>query len=159
MGTPPSGDAEPRGLCKVLPVQRPHHPLGALWLVLLQEDPPGSGDWGLIQRGKEVHVYRGGGLIAWRSSPDPQPHYSPAWGPKPTQAPGMWHQPRSRVLRRIESFFFFLSFYFCHLFWIGIYRQFTLWWVLFCFVLFFRCTATWIIYTWLLCSFSASFPM
>ena len=50
--TPPPEDAEPRGLCKILPVQRLHHPLGALWLVLLQEDPPGSGDCGLIQRGK-----------------------------------------------------------------------------------------------------------
>ena len=157
MGTPPSGDAEPRGLCKVLPVQRPHHPLGALWLVLLQEDPPGSGDWGLIQRGKEVHVYRGGGLIAWRSSPDPQPHYSPAWGPKPTQAPGMWHQPRSRVLRRIESFFFFCLSIFATYFELEYIDN--LHCGGFCFVLFFRCTATWIIYTWLLCSFSASFPM
>ena len=54
MGTPtPSpGDAEPRGLCKVLPIPRLHHPLGALQLVLLQEDPPDTGDCGLIQRGK-----------------------------------------------------------------------------------------------------------
>ena len=159
MGTPPSGDAEPRGLCKVLPVQRPHHPLGALWLVLLQEDPPGSGDWGLIQRGKEVHVYRGGGLIAWRSLPRPSAPLQPSLG---TQAYSGSRDVTSAQVPSPEEnriFFFFLSFYFCHLFWIGIYRQFTLWWVLFCFVLFFRCTATWIIYTWLLCSFSASFPM
>ena len=158
MGTPPSGDAEPRGLCKVLPVQRPHHPLGALWLVLLQEDPPGSGDWGLIQRGKEVHVYRGGGLIAWRSLPRPSAPLQPSLG---TQAySGSRDVTSAQVPSPEENRIFF--FFFC----LSIFATyFELEYIDnlhcggFCFVLFFRCTATWIIYTWLLCSFSASFPM
>ena len=29
------------------------------------------------------------GSLPGVASPDPQPHYSPVWGPKPTQAPGM----------------------------------------------------------------------
>ena len=49
-----------------------------------------------------------GGLLPGAPSPYTQPHDSPVWGPKPTQAPGMWHQPRSQGLSRIESSVLFL---------------------------------------------------
>ena len=82
MGTPPSGDTGPGALCKALPAQRPHHPLGALDLVLLQEGPTGSGDCGLMQRGTESPCPAGLGAY-WLAYPPqrPQPQDSPAWGP------------------------------------------------------------------------------
>ena len=61
MGTLPPGDTEPRALCKALPARRPHHPLGALGLVLLQE---GSLDLETVDscRGEQaVQVLRVGG--------------------------------------------------------------------------------------------------
>ena len=42
-----------------VPQNTPIHPLGALWFVPLQEDPPGSGDCGLIQKGK------GSSCLSW----------------------------------------------------------------------------------------------
>ena len=78
MGTPPPGDTGPGALCKALPAQRPHHPLGALGLVLLQEGPTGSGDCGLMQRGTGSPCPPGWGAD-WLAYPPqrPQPQAPP----------------------------------------------------------------------------------
>ena len=92
MGTLPPGDTEPRALCKALPAQRPHHPLGALGLALLQEGPL---DLEIVCscRGEhivQVHGVGGWGAVCLANPPRrPQPQDSHAWGPKPAQTTGM----------------------------------------------------------------------
>ena len=47
-------------------------------------------------RGEQaVQVHGVGGCLPGKPSPAPSAQDSPAWGPKPAQTPGMWHQPRS----------------------------------------------------------------
>ena len=72
MGTLPPGDREPTARCKALPAQRPHHPLGALGLALLQEGPLDLEIVGLCRGEQAVQVHgggRGGGLFAWQTLP------------------------------------------------------------------------------------------
>ena len=74
MGTLPPGDTEPRVLCKALPAQRPHHPLGALGLALLQEGPLDLQIVGLCRGEQAVHVHGGGGVggsLPGKPSPAP----------------------------------------------------------------------------------------
>ena len=74
---------------------------------------PGSGDCGLMQRGIGCPSPWGGGwgAVCLANPPQrPQPQDSPAWGRKPAQTPGMWHQPRSPRPdgnRASSSFLFF----------------------------------------------------
>ena len=83
------GDTEPRVLCKALPAQRPHHPLGALGLALLQEGPLDLEIVGSC-RGEQAVQVHGVGAVCLANPPQrPQPQDSPAWGPKPAQTPGM----------------------------------------------------------------------
>ena len=65
------------------------HPLGAVGVVSLQEDPPGSGGCGLMQRGAGMPGPRG--RAHWLAYPPRlcQPHDSPSLGNKPAQASGM----------------------------------------------------------------------
>ena len=47
-------------------------------------------------RGEQaVQVHGVGDCLPGKPSPAPSAQDSPAWGPKPAQTPGMWHQPRS----------------------------------------------------------------
>ena len=89
-------------------------PLGAVGVVSLQEDPPGSGDCGPVQRGTGTpHPW---GMAHWLAYPPQllQPQDSPSMGPKPAQASGMWQQPRSlRPEGRRESAFSFCTLYWC----------------------------------------------
>ena len=103
MGTPPPGDTGPGALCKALPAQRPHHPLGALGLVLLQEGPTGSGD-------------RAGELIGWHILPSAlSPRTAPPGdlacsGPRdvmPAQVP----KARGEQSQQLFCLSFFLSCY------------------------------------------------
>ena len=66
-------------------------PLRAVGVVSLQEDPPGSGGCGLVQRG--TGPPGPWGRVHWlaHSSHLPQPQDSPSKGPK---ASGMWQQPK-----------------------------------------------------------------
>ena len=89
MGTLPPGDTEPRALCKALPAQRPHHPLGALGLALLQEGPLDLEIVGLCRGEQAVQVHGVGDCLPGKPSPAPSAQDSPAWGPKPAQTPGM----------------------------------------------------------------------
>ena len=93
MGTPPPGDTGPGALCKALPAQRPHHPLGALGLALLQEGPLDLEIVGSCRGEQAVQVQGVGGqwgAVCLANPPQrPQPQDSPAWGPKPAQTPGM----------------------------------------------------------------------
>ena len=91
MGTLPPGDREPTARCKALPAQRPHHPLGALGLALLQERPLGLETVGSGRREQEGQVQGG----SPRAQPAQSPQPRPAWGPEPAQAPGLRHQPGS----------------------------------------------------------------
>ena len=89
MGTLPPGDTEPRALCKALPAQRPHHPLGALGLALLQEGPLIWRLWAYAE-GNRQSKSMGWGAVCLANPPQrPQPQDSPAWGLKPAQTPGM----------------------------------------------------------------------
>ena len=65
------------------------HPLGAVGVVLVQEDPPGSGGCGLQQRGTGSSGPCG--RAHWLAHPPQlrQPHDSPSLGNKPAQASGM----------------------------------------------------------------------
>ena len=67
-------------------------PLGAVGVVSLQEDPPGSGGCGPVQRG--TGLPGPWGRAHWLAHPPnlPQPQDSPSKGPK---ASGMWQQTRS----------------------------------------------------------------
>ena len=113
MATPPPGDTGPGALCKALPAQRPHHPLGALDLVLLQEGPTGSGDCGLMQRGTGSPCPPGWGAD-WLAYPPqrPQPQDNPAWGPSLLRPQGRDASPGPQGPRGTESavlLSFFLS--------------------------------------------------
>ena len=75
---------------------------------------PGSGDCGLMQRGIGCPSPWGGGwgAVCLANPPQrPQPQDSPAWGPKPAQTPGMWHQPMSPRPdgNRVSSSFLFFK--------------------------------------------------
>ena len=65
------------------------HPLGAVAIVSLQEDPPGSGGCGPGQRG--AGSPGPWGRAHWLAHPPQlrQPHDSPSLGNKPAQASGM----------------------------------------------------------------------
>ena len=65
------------------------HPLGAVGVVLVQENPPGSGGCGLQQRGTGSPGPCG--RAHWLAhTPQPhQPHDSPSLGNEPAQASGM----------------------------------------------------------------------
>ena len=112
-GNPTPGDTGPGALCKALPAQTPHHPLGALDLVLLQEGPTGSGDCGLMQRGTGSPCPPGWGAD-WLAYPPqrPQPQDSPAWGPSLLRPQGRDASPGPQGPRGTESaalLSFFLS--------------------------------------------------
>ena len=112
LGTLPPGDTEPRALCKALPAQRPHHPLGALDLVLLQEGPTGSGDCGLMQRGTGSPCPPGWGAY-WLAYPPqrPQPQDSPAWGPSLLRPQECDASPGPKARGEQSQQFFWLSFF------------------------------------------------
>ena len=65
------------------------HPLGAVGVVSLQEDPPGSGGCGLMQRG--AGMPGPWDRAHWLAYPPRlcQPHDSPSLGNQPAQASGM----------------------------------------------------------------------
>ena len=65
------------------------HPFGAVGIVLVQEDPPGSGGCGLQQKGTGSPGPCG--RAHWLAHPPQlhQPHDSPSLGNKPAQASGM----------------------------------------------------------------------
>ena len=89
------------------------HPFGAGGIVLVQEDPPGSGGCGPVQRGGST---RGPwGRAHWLARPPQlrQPHYSPSLGTKPVQASGMCQQPRAPRPEGNRVGILFLEFVFC----------------------------------------------
>ena len=65
------------------------HPVGAVGVVSLQEDSPGSGDCGPVQRG--TGTPGPWGRAHWLAYPPQllQPQDGPSKGPKPAQASGM----------------------------------------------------------------------
>ena len=75
MGTLPPADTEPRALGKALPAQRPHHPLGAPGLALLQEGPLDLETVGSCrgEQGFQVHGVGEwvGGCLPGKPSPAP----------------------------------------------------------------------------------------
>ena len=107
------GDTEPRVLCKALPAQRPHHPLGALGLALLQEGPLDLEIVGLCRGEQAVQVHgggRGGGLFAWQTlpsalSPRTAPPGDPACSGPRSVTPAQ--VPRPEGNRVSSSFLFF----------------------------------------------------
>ena len=71
------------------------HPLGAVGVVSLQEDLPGSGCCGPLHRG--TGLPGPWGRAHWLAHPPqlPQSQDRPSKEPKPAQASGIWQQPRS----------------------------------------------------------------
>ena len=84
----------PRGFSKLFQPRAPH-PLGAVGVVSLQEDPLDLEVVGPCRGEQACQVH--GGRAHWLVYPPQvrQPHGSPSLGTKPAQASGMYQQPRA----------------------------------------------------------------
>ena len=88
MGTPLSGDNGAHGAFQSSSNPKAPHPLGTVGALSLQEDPPGPGGCGPMQKTGSPGPW---GRAHWLAHPPwiCQPHDSPSLGNKPAQASGM----------------------------------------------------------------------
>ena len=78
------------------------HPLGAVGVVSLQEDPPGSGGCGPVQRGAGPQAL-GAGLVGWHHLPTPLSPDSPPTGPRLPGLQARGGSPGHQGLKGMES--------------------------------------------------------
>ena len=110
MGIPPPGTREHQGLFKALPAQRLHHGKESVSFHCRRArlDPEVMGSC----RGQQALQAHGGGGA--HGSHPPQPHDTPALGPKPAQAPGYKIAVQVREVKgdKLGMAFFFLFLFF-----------------------------------------------